>query len=30
MHSVDLGEHIELVIGALRPHADELGIVGKG
>jgi predicted hydrolase (HD superfamily) len=23
---VDLGEHIDFVIGALRPHAEELGI----
>ena len=27
---VDLGEHIQFVIEALRPHADELGIGGKG
>lgn len=26
---VDLGEHIEFIIDALRPHADELGIGGK-
>ncbi|MDP6944997.1 MAG: metal-dependent phosphohydrolase, partial [Myxococcota bacterium] len=27
---VDLGEHIQLVIDALKPHADELGLNGKG
>ncbi|HID74400.1 MAG TPA: HD domain-containing protein [Planctomycetaceae bacterium] len=27
---VDLGEHIQLVIDALRPHAEELGISGSG
>lgn len=27
---VELGEHIEFVIGALRPHAAELGIEGRG
>lgn len=27
---VDLGEHIEFVIGALKPHAEELGLQGKG
>jgi predicted hydrolase (HD superfamily) len=27
---VDLGEHIQFVIDALKPHADELGIVGTG
>ena len=26
---VDLAEHIEFVIDALKPHADELGIFGK-
>jgi predicted hydrolase (HD superfamily) len=25
---VDLGEHIQLVIDALKPHADELGVAG--
>jgi predicted hydrolase (HD superfamily) len=25
---VDLGEHIQFVIDALKPHADELGIAG--
>ncbi|NQT13036.1 MAG: metal-dependent phosphohydrolase [Planctomycetes bacterium] len=27
---VDLGEHVQFVIDALKPHADELGIRGKG
>ncbi len=27
---VDLGEHIEFVIGALQPHAGELGLEGTG
>ena len=27
---LDLGEHIAFVIEALRPHADELGITGRG
>ena len=27
---VDLAEHIQFVIDALRPHAEELGITGKG
>ena len=27
---VDLGEHITFVIEALRPHADELGLQGRG
>ncbi|MFW5693010.1 MAG: HD domain-containing protein [Thermoguttaceae bacterium] len=27
---VDLGEHIAFVIEALKPHAEELGITGKG
>jgi predicted hydrolase (HD superfamily) len=27
---VDLDEHIRFVIGALKPHAVELGIGGKG
>jgi predicted hydrolase (HD superfamily) len=27
---VDLGDHIQFVIEALRPHADELGIAGRG
>lgn len=26
---VDLGEHIEFIVGALRPHAEELGITGR-
>jgi len=26
---VDLGEHIQFVIDALKPHAEELGIAGK-
>ena len=26
---VELGEHVQFVIDALRPHADELGIAGK-
>lgn len=26
---VDLGEHIQFIIDALRPHAEELGILGK-
>ncbi len=26
MLSVDLSEHIQLIIDALKPHADELGI----
>ncbi len=25
----DLGEHIEFIVGALRPHAEELGITGR-
>ena len=29
MLEVDLGEHIQLLIDALRPHARELGIEGK-
>ena len=28
--SVDLGEHIQFVIDALRPHADELGLGARG
>ena len=27
---VDLGEHIQFVIDALGPHADELGLAGRG
>ncbi len=27
---VDLGEHIQFVIDALKPHAEELGITGTG
>ena len=27
---VDLGEHIQFIIDALRPHADELGLGGSG
>ena len=27
---VDLGEHIQFVIDALRPHAEELGLTGRG
>jgi hypothetical protein len=27
---MDLAEHIQFVIDALRPHAEELGITGKG
>jgi len=27
---VDLGEHIQFVIEALRPHAEELGLTGRG
>jgi predicted hydrolase (HD superfamily) len=27
---VELGDHIQFVIDALEPHADELGIAGKG
>lgn len=27
---VDLGEHIEFIIGALKPHAEELGLSGSG
>lgn len=27
---VELGDHIQLVIDALRPHAEELGIAGRG
>ncbi|MFV1959492.1 MAG: metal-dependent phosphohydrolase [Planctomycetota bacterium] len=27
---VDLGEHIDFLIGALRPHAAELGLEGRG
>jgi hypothetical protein len=27
---VDLGEHITFLIEALRPHAEELGIQGRG
>ncbi len=27
---VDLGEHIQFIIDALRPHADELGLAGRG
>jgi predicted hydrolase (HD superfamily) len=26
---VDLGEHIQFIIDALKPHAEELGILGK-
>ena len=26
---VDLGEHIDFIVGALCPHADELGITGR-
>ncbi len=29
MLAADLGEHIEMVVAALRPHADELRIAGK-
>jgi predicted hydrolase (HD superfamily) len=29
MLGVDLGEHIAFVIGALRPHASELGLLGR-
>jgi len=29
MLGVDLGEHIQLVIDALKPHADELGLAGR-
>ncbi len=28
--SVDLGEHIEFIIEALKPHAAELGLTGRG
>ncbi len=28
--AVDLGEHVRFVIEALKPHAEELGIAGKG
>ncbi|RMH41230.1 MAG: HD domain-containing protein [Deltaproteobacteria bacterium] len=27
---VDLADHIDFVIAALRPHADELGLAGRG
>ena len=27
---VDLGEHIQFIIDALKPHAEELGLEGKG
>jgi predicted hydrolase (HD superfamily) len=27
---VDLAEHIQFVVDALRPHADELGVTGRG
>ncbi len=27
---VDLGEHVQFMIDALRPHAEELGIEGRG
>jgi predicted hydrolase (HD superfamily) len=27
---VDLGEHIQFIIEALKPHAEELGLQGKG
>lgn len=27
---VDLGDHIDFIIAALAPHADELGLSGKG
>ena len=27
---VDLAEHIQLIVDALRPHAEELGIEGRG
>ena len=30
MLGVDLGEHIQLIIDALVPHAEELGLGGKG
>ncbi len=30
MLDVDLGEHIQFVIDALRPHGEELGLMGKG
>jgi len=30
MLEVDLSEHIQLLIDALLPHAEELGIQGKG
>jgi len=30
MLGVDLGEHIQFVIDALRPHAEELGLTGRG
>jgi len=26
---VEIGEHIDFIIGALRPHAEELGITGR-
>ena len=29
MLGVELGEHIQLVIDALRPHAEELGLAGR-
>jgi predicted hydrolase (HD superfamily) len=29
MLGVELAEHVAFVIGALRPHADELGLAGK-
>jgi len=30
MLGVDIGEHIQLIIDALKPHADELGLNGTG
>lgn len=30
MLGVELGEHIQFVIDALRPHAEELGLTGRG
>ena len=28
MLGVDLGEHIQFIIDALKPHAEELGLLG--
>ena len=28
--AVDLGEHIQFIIDALKPHAEELGLLGTG